>query len=110
MSGEMNTHDKIATMHKTVINHVEAPSLKSVFTRPFIKIKRLTVLYQKQVEEKARNLKEIVFLTSLRASMEDGDSSILIAARWIDAPRVDEITARQIALCFAKHCKREAIG
>lgn len=106
----MNTQANNGTVRETVISCLEAPRLKGVSTRQFIEFKRLRDLYEKQVEEKSRNLKEDIVPTSLRASIEDDDLNIFIAAGWIDAESIDTITERQILQCIEERCKRVTTG
>lgn len=92
----MCAEGKKMTVRETVISCVKAPRLKGVSTRRFIDFKRLRDLYEKQVAEKARHLNENIVNTSLRASIEDNDLHTIIAAGWIEAPSIDEITISQI--------------
>lgn len=106
----MNKKDVDATVRETVINCIEAPRLKGLSTGEFIEFKKLRDLYEKQIEEKSRHRKEEIFATSYKASIEDDDLEIFIAAGWIEASSVDEIAERQIVQCIEERCKREVNG
>lgn len=98
------------TARETVISCVEAPRLKGVSIRQFIEFRRLRDLYEKQVLEKRRHIKEDIIPTFLRASIEDDDLRICIAAGWIDASSIEQITEEQIRQCIDERCKRETTG
>lgn len=82
--------------------------MKGLSTRQFIEFKRLRDLYEKQVEEMSKHLKEYIVPTSLRAPIEDFDLSAFIAAGRIDAASIPELTERKIRLCIDEWCRRTA--
>lgn len=106
----MTTPERRSTVKETVINCLEAPSLRGVSTRHFIEFKRLRLLYEKQIEEKSRQLKEEIVPTSYRASIEDDDLRTFITAGWIEANSIDELTERQIQECVESRCHRPIDG
>lgn len=67
-------------------------------------------MYEKQIEEKSRQLKEDIIPTSYRASIEDDDLEIFLAAEWIETSSIDEITERQVQLCVEERCNHKADG
>lgn len=89
---------------------VEAPRLNEIATSQFIESKCLRTLYKKQVREKSKQLKENPIHTSYRASIEDGDLMIVVAAGWVDSASIDELTETQIQQCLDDRCKQEITG
>lgn len=60
--------------------------------------------------KKGRHLKEEIVATSYKASIDDGDLRIFIAAGWVECSTVYELTNRQIILWVEKRWKKEATG
>lgn len=98
------------TVYETVMSCLEAPGLHGVSTRRSIEFKRLRDLYEKWIEEKSNHLSEENVPTSLRASKEDDDLVIFIAAEWIDAASINAIIERQILRCNEDLWRRSATG
>lgn len=65
---------------ETVITCIKTIRLKGIGTRSFIEFKRIFKLYEKQIEEKERQLKEETVPMSYRASIEKDDLQIFKAA------------------------------
>lgn len=105
----MNQERK-STIKETVIRCVEAPRLKGVSTRNFIEFKRLRELYEKQIEEKGTQLQGDIIPTSYRACIEDVDLEIFLAAGWIKAPSIDQLTEAQIRQCIDERRKKGVNG
>lgn len=66
--------------------------------------------YEKQIEEKGRQLKEDIVPTSYRASKEDDDLKKFISAGWMEATSIVEISKCQIHQCVDEGCKRKVNG
>lgn len=109
-SNKVNLSNKTDTIRETVISSVETLRLKGVSIQQFINFKKPRDLYEKQIEESSRYLKEEVIATSLRVSMENENLKIFIAAGWIEAPSLDEVTERQIEHCIEERCSRSLTG
>lgn len=88
----MSTQRKDIAVRETVISFLETDRLKKVSTRQLMKFKCLRGLYEKQIEENARHLKEDEGPLPLRAFIEDDDLDIFIAAEWVDAPSTEKVT------------------
>lgn len=95
---------------ETVVNCIEAPSLEGIWTKPFIDFIRLRELYEEQIEENARRTKEEIVPTYYLASIEDKNLWTFIAAGWIEANSVVEITKRQFHECRDTWCKCKMDG
>lgn len=85
----MSTQHKIETVRKTVISRLKVTRLKRASTGQFIEFKRLRDWYGNHIEVISKHPKEYIIPTLLRASIEDDDLEIFIAARWIDASSID---------------------
>lgn len=95
----MTKQERTRIANETVINYLEAPSVRGISTKHFIEFKRLRELYKSQVEEKSRQLNKEIVPTSYRALMKDEDLKTFFAAAWIEANSIEEISERQIKQC-----------
>lgn len=66
------------SVKKTVISCIQGPRLKGISLTQFIEFKQLRNVYEKQLKEKARLLKEVTISTSYRASIEDDNYKSLL--------------------------------
>lgn len=75
----MNAQDEASTVKETVISCIGAPRLKGVSTSHLTAFKRLKELYEEQLGETGRQLKENVIPTSFCAPIEYDNLSIFSA-------------------------------
>lgn len=98
----MATTERNGTVKETIINCLEAASLRGISTRHFIELKRMRELYERRIEEKGRQSNKEIVPTSIRALVEAKNLKIFIAAGWIEASSIDGITKRQMQECVEK--------
>lgn len=106
----MNSHHKRPTVREPDNRFVKALRVIGVSFRQSIVFKHLRDLYGKQVDEKAKQLKEDGITTSLQGSKEDDYLTIHIATGLIGAALLNEKTETQIDQSFPEHCQSEPIG
>lgn len=99
---KMGLIERNSTVRETVINCVEAPRLRVIFTTHFIAFKRLPELYKKGIEENSRHLKEDIIRTSYRASIKEDNLKTSTAPGSIEADYIDELSKRLIQQCVEK--------
>lgn len=83
-------------MRETIISCVDASKLKRVPASHFIEFKKLRKVYERQIEEKRRHLKEDTIPRIYRVSIEDDYLEIFIVAGRGEAPSINELTERRI--------------
>lgn len=103
----MNLQVRGRTIKKTFTQFVETPRLKEVSTLHFIQFKSLRKLYENQITEKCRKLKNKIIPTSYRTCKEYNDLKLFIVAEWIRTPSIYELKKRQIQSCIEDRCKNE---
>lgn len=67
-------------------------------------------MYEKQVEEKSKQLPEESLPKSYMAAIDNVDLEIFLAAEWIEASSIDEIREQQVQQCVEERCKRKTEG
>lgn len=77
MSGSREGADIVM---QTIISNVKVPNVTKASRKAFIELKRKTDDYEKQLAEKNKETETNVTHLSLRASMEDIDIQVFIAA------------------------------
>lgn len=87
------------TVKQTIVANIEAPRLRGVSTKHFTQFYRLRQLYEKQIEEKNKEPGTSVNAVSYRASIDDADLKIFVAAKWIDVDDISKITEDQLKEC-----------
>lgn len=100
------------TVGQTIIRNAEAPKLTGVSTKSFTKIKRKQEDYEKQLPEKNRDSNTDMALLSLKASTDDINLQMFIAAGWTKLESIAEINEVEIGdllLSFEKGMKKENI-
>lgn len=96
----MTPSNKNATVEETALNCIGTLILKGDATHHFIELKQLLEVYEKQIEKKRRQLRKTIVPTSFKASIENGDLEIFIAAEWIEAYSINEVTEQQVQECI----------
>lgn len=97
--------ERNSMVRETAINCREAPRLRGNSTKQFIAPKRLLRLYEKQIEEKSRHLKEDIIPTSYRTCIKEDDFRTIFAAGWIETNSIEKLTERPIEQCVEERCK-----
>lgn len=87
----MSSNNQKVNGKEMVISFTGAPRLERMGTQHFIEFKLLHNLYENQIEEKWRQLKEETVPISYKAFIEDGNLEICKAAQRIEASSIDEI-------------------
>lgn len=103
-------NEALSTICQTIITNIEAPKLTGASTQNFVEFKRKRELYEKQVQKRNKEPNNQVVPFSLRASIDDADLRIFIAAGWITAQTIDSITEQQLMDCVSKRCERDENG
>lgn len=57
-------------------------------------------MYEKQIKEKAKQLREEIIPKSYKASIDNVSLGNYIGAEWIEASSIDEITEQQVQKCL----------
>lgn len=87
-------------VRQTIISSVEAPRLRGVSTNHFIDFKKRREIYEMQIVEKNTDPATNIPLVSYKVSIENADLRLFIAAGWIQAPSIENITEMQIRKCI----------
>lgn len=80
------------TLRQTVIDFLEAPRLYGVFTKHLIEFKCFWDNYIKQVRKRNEQCEDKIKSPSCKASIDDGDLEIFIAAKLIHASSITKIS------------------
>lgn len=92
------------TMREIVVASLEAPKLRGLSTHHSIELRRAIGLYEKQIEEKNKQSDVQIAATTYKASVEDSDEGILLAAGWIQAALVSQVTELWLKQCVEDRC------
>lgn len=74
---------------ETVTSCVEVPRLNRIGKSQFVEGKRLSEIYENQIEEKSKQLKGDLIPTSYKASIEDENLTTFVPAGWVECSSID---------------------
>lgn len=98
------------SVRQAIISNFEAPRLQAVSLRHVVEFRTLREINEQRIEEKNNEPGTDIVPMSYRASFFEVDLKIFIAAQWVMASSVDEITEEQIISVVAENCKIKETG
>lgn len=87
------------TVHQTIVESVEAPRLKGIGTKDFVRYKQRREVYERMITEKNEESGVSVPLTTYRNSIAKPVLDMFVTAQWVPADTVEEISEEHLKAC-----------
>ena len=93
-------------VRQTVVPFLEAPRLRGITTKDFVRFKKKREIYEVRLSEKNRVENSNTPATSYKASIDKLLLKNFLIAKWVDAASVEDISEESLKKCVEERAKR----